>query len=597
MTNIVKTLKLLKENRQLEPYINYIRFPSYRNLRDNLKISFEFPLTAIVGQNGTNKSSVLRALWGCPEGNSLARFWFSTEVDQILEDGGRPRYIYSYYQQEARLDVEVIKTRIQKSDNPEYWEPARPQLSDGMERMPPAKPPFIGRSQTRWNLMKKEAIYLDFRSEISAFDKYFYHGDLKQTLKNNTKQDYIRNRSKYLKEVINKNLTSKRMYKGSKEHVYKNIVLPPEQLREISKILDRNYSEIKLIEHKFFKNRGVTVVFKDRNLNYSEAFAGSGEFSVAILVNKIFEAPDKSLIVLDEPEVSLHPGAQIRMLDFLLDRIKISKHQIILGTHSPFLIKGLPSESIKTLFLDSETKKVCATEKTSPDEAFFHLGIKNSSTYKLFVEDRLAAELIKKSLRMLGQAKHEKCEPVYLPGGANTLLNSYFIPYARTNRLDSLFILDGDQLKEALNSENKNFLNKPDEQLDELLLNIFDGDIHLPVDAGKNGRNKQQEREAKIKILSFAATNLIYLPGDTPESFIWENMKYDTSHSDESLDEIKCFKSKFEKLCKIKLGREEYENVTSDEIFELQKRCLATVDDSLLNEVTSQIDDFINSQQ
>lgn len=142
MTNIIKALKLLKENRQLDPYINYIRFPSYRNLRDNLKISFEFPLTAIVGQNGTNKSSVLRALWGCPEGNSLSRFWFSTEVDQILEDGGRPRYIYSYYQQEAKLDVEVIKTRIQKSDNPEYWEPARPQVSDGMERMPPAKPPL-----------------------------------------------------------------------------------------------------------------------------------------------------------------------------------------------------------------------------------------------------------------------------------------------------------------------------------------------------------------------------------------------------------------------------------------------------------------------
>lgn len=597
MTNIIKALKLLKENRQLDPYINYIRFPSYRNLRDNLKISFEFPLTAIVGQNGTNKSSVLRALWGCPEGNSLSRFWFSTEVDQILEDGGRPRYIYSYYQQEAKLDVEVIKTRIQKSDNPEYWEPARPQVSDGMERMPPAKPPFIGRSQTRWNLMKKEAIYLDFRSEISAFDKYFYHGDLKQTLKNNTKQDYIRNKSKYLKEVINKNLTSKRMYKGSKEHVYKNIVLPIEQLREVSKILDRDYSEIKLIEHKFFKNRGVTVVFKDRDLNYSEAFAGSGEFSVAILVNKIFEAPNKSLIVLDEPEVSLHPGAQARMLEFLLDRIKRSKHQIILGTHSPFLIKGLPPESIKTLFLDSETKKVCATEKTSPDEAFFHLGVKNSNNYKLFVEDRLAAELIKKTLRMLGQAKHERCEPVYLPGGANTLLNSYFVPYARTNRFDSLFILDGDQFRNGTNLENEIISNQTDEQLDKLLSNIFDGDIPLPVDGSARGRNILQEREAKIKILKYAKTNLIYLPGDTPESLIWNGMQYEIAHHGEAFDGIECFKNKFETLCKLELGRAIYENVTSDEIFELQKRCLATVDNSLLEDVSNKIDEFISAQQ
>lgn len=595
MKETINTLKQLKEKKKLEPYINHIRFPSYRNLESNLRIDFDFPLTALVGQNGTNKSSILRAVWGCPEGYSLARFWFSTDVDKILEDGGRPRYIYSYYQQDALRDVEVIKMRIQKSDNPEYWEPARPQTGDGMEKMPPSDTLLAGRSKTRWNLMKKEVIYLDFRSEISAFDKYFYHGDLKRTLKNDTKQDHVRSKSKYLKEAISKNLTSKKMYKGKKEHIYKNIILPLDQLKEICKILDRDYSEIRLVEHSFFKSRGVTIVFKDRGLNYSEAFAGSGEFSVAILVNKIFEAQDNSLIILDEPEVSLHPGAQVRMLKFLLNRIKVSKHQIILGTHSPFLIKGLPSEAVKTLFLDQETRKVCATEKTSPDEAFFYLGVEQSNKYKLFVEDKLASELVTKSLRMLGQAKHERCDIVYLPGGVNTLLNSNFLTCARTGRFDSLFILDGDQRKAEACLEDEVLNNKTDSQLDSLLLNIFDRKVSLPVDAGVEGKNIQQEREAKISILNFAKSNLMYLPGDTPESFIWSNMQYDVYHSDISFDEIYCYKSKFEELCKKELGREAYESVTSNEIFELQKRCLATVDNSLLRELSEKLEAFLDS--
>jgi len=594
MANIINTLKNLKENKQLEPYINYIRFPCYRNLKNNLKISFDFPLTAIVGQNGTNKSSILRAIWGCPEGYSLARFWFSTEVDQILEDGGRPRYIYSYYQQSADQDVEVIKMRIQRHDNPEYWEPARPQANDGMEKMPPGEPPFIGRTKTRWSLMKKETVYLDFRSEISAFDKYFYHEDLKQTLRHNTKQDFIRNKSKLLREVIDSNLTSKKMYRGKKEQILKNIKLPELQVDIISRILDRNYSEIRLVEHRFFKTQGITIVFKDGELNYSEAFAGSGEFSVAILVNKICEAPVNSLIILDEPEVSLHPGAQVRMLEFLLESIKLSKHQIIIGTHSPFIIKDLPPDAIKTLFIEPESKKILATEKTSSDEAFFHLGVVQNNNYKLFVEDRLAAELVKKALRMTGQARHERCDIIYPPGGASVLLCNYFLAYARTDRYDSFFILDGDQQSVGDCSLDGDLNMKSNNELADLVSSILGSNISLPVDSGGQ---EQQLREARIKVLSFAKSNLIYLPGSTPEHFIWNKMAVDTQRYGNVFDSISCEKSKFEKLCKKELDRETYESVSADEIFELQKRCLATLDNSLFNELAECLEIFIDSQQ
>ena len=60
------------------PYIEEIRFPMYKSLQDGLTLPLDWPIIALVGPNGTNKSSVLQAISAAPEGRSLAQF-----------DGGR----------------------------------------------------------------------------------------------------------------------------------------------------------------------------------------------------------------------------------------------------------------------------------------------------------------------------------------------------------------------------------------------------------------------------------------------------------------------------------------------------------------------------
>lgn len=168
--NIYDILRFLRSSKKLHPYIEYIRFPYYKNLDENLQINFDFPLTAIVGQNGTNKSALLRAIFGCPNGYNVGNFWFSTKIDPISEDENRPRFIYSYYQQDAERKVEVIKQRIQYKDRttgeikPDYWEPSRPAKKDGMQKMPDIKNGMAGRKITRWKLMEKNVILMDFRS-------------------------------------------------------------------------------------------------------------------------------------------------------------------------------------------------------------------------------------------------------------------------------------------------------------------------------------------------------------------------------------------------------------------------------------------------
>lgn len=110
-----------------EPFIRHIRFPHYKNLAENTRIEFEHPITALVGENGTNKSSILRAIQGCPGRNNLGNYWFSTTTDSIVEtEKAKNCFIYGYKHNSVNKIVEVLKTRVQKQNDPDYWEPSRP---------------------------------------------------------------------------------------------------------------------------------------------------------------------------------------------------------------------------------------------------------------------------------------------------------------------------------------------------------------------------------------------------------------------------------------------------------------------------------------
>jgi predicted ATPase len=71
-------------------YITHIRFPRYKNMVSGSQINFDFPVTALVGANGSGKTSVLNALYGAPIRNSTGQYWFSTKVDPIEEGEGSP---------------------------------------------------------------------------------------------------------------------------------------------------------------------------------------------------------------------------------------------------------------------------------------------------------------------------------------------------------------------------------------------------------------------------------------------------------------------------------------------------------------------------
>jgi hypothetical protein len=72
---------------------------------------------------------------------------------------------------------------------------------------------------------------------------------------------------------------------------------------------------------------------------------GAGEQKVVRLVEKIEKIPEKSLILIEEPELTLHPDAQIGLAWYLMAVAKRRGHQIIIATHSEYLFQTLPASA------------------------------------------------------------------------------------------------------------------------------------------------------------------------------------------------------------------------------------------------------------
>lgn len=534
MASLIDNILQAKNNGGFSSYIDYIRFPSYKNLEPNLKITFDFPLTILVGANGSNKTSILHALYGCPHGYSTGDYWFSTPLDIIIEEdasGKNNCHIHAYTIPRTNDTVEVLKTRIKKNKNPDYWEPSRPVQKYGMIVTMPTMQTNHGeyRSQTRWNPIKKNVLYLNFREMLCAYDKYFYFGDLKTRKTIKTKQDYIRYRSRYLREIADKNLTSYKL--RGKERLKGNITLEKDAIDCISHIIGKKYLSIRILKHLFFEEtEGSTVLLTLPGQEYSEAFAGSGESAIVIAVSRIMEAEEGSLILLDEPETSLHPGAQTRFRDFLLKQMLCKKHQVVISTHSREFVEGLPHNALKVLFAKDE-QRISIKNETNPEEAFKHIGSNSQTNLKIIVEDKLAENILEHVIVISENLKNlsDIIEIAVFPGGAETIINSYLIPSAIAGNKNAFFLLDGDK------RHNENF-EDPDsipsnvtlDALKSTLSKHFVQRISLPA-SGNGGASSEEECITSYKkILKYLFQgHLKYLPiKTTPEEFLLENSEH-----------------------------------------------------------------------
>ena len=425
-----------------DKFIHDVTFPKFKSFAPGARIEFNFPIAVVVGPNGGGKSSLLHAVWGMPHKYSTSRFWFSTPVDPIyFVEGDQNRYWYSHYVRQIKQRVETRKTTAKKRDG--YWEPARPVQREGMKAMPaspkPALAPFMSGTGDRWTPVERTPHYFNAKSETSAFDRFFNSTSLAGL---EERQEYFIKYSKKLKEVIHGSLAKFRYY--NVERVAENRLLTPAHLENVNKILQKHYKSARYISHKLYDKEvfSPSVIFETDARSYSECFAGSGELAVVNYVLALESIKKYDLLLLDEPETSLHPGAQTKLIEHLLRVVDEKQIQVIISTHSPTFVELLPASAL--VVLEETTAGVAARPGPTKAFAFNRLGVIDKTKISILTEDKLLEAFVTQALCRLPSTLREKATVVAAEVGVSEMLSNQARAHLQANS-KVIMVLDGDQ--------------------------------------------------------------------------------------------------------------------------------------------------------
>lgn len=118
--------------------------------------------------------------------------------------------------------------------------------------------------------------------------------------------------------------------------------------------------------------------------------ASSGEKEILNFILGIFTMNLKDgLVIIDEPELHLHPRWQKLLIELLVDLSENTKNQLILCTHSPIFIDSLTySHILRISKNDMNTSKVTYVKDDTTLKDIMHI-INSTNNEKLFFADRV----------------------------------------------------------------------------------------------------------------------------------------------------------------------------------------------------------------
>lgn len=85
------------------------------------------------------------------------------------------------------------------------------------------------------------------------------------------------------------------------------------------------------------REEGFRLVSRDRSIPLEKLSSGE-QHQLVLFFELLFELSDNALILIDEPELSLHVAWQAKFIEDLLRVINLNEFNVILATHSPILI-------------------------------------------------------------------------------------------------------------------------------------------------------------------------------------------------------------------------------------------------------------------
>lgn len=165
----------------------------------------------------------------------------------------------------------------------------------------------------------------------------------------------------------------------------------------------RKLNLVRSISYKVYKKGGGEFDFRD---------SSSGEsYLLSTFIALIAMVRDNSLILIDEPEISLHPNWQSMYVDLLTKSLKhVSGCHIIIATHSHFILSDLPESSSTVLTLDNQngmiTSKIIGTPTFGSSAEDILLNVFDLPTTRNYY----LAQYVSDVLELLGNGKRDSKE-------------------------------------------------------------------------------------------------------------------------------------------------------------------------------------------
>jgi predicted ATPase len=342
---------------------------------DEQRVSLAFPIVAVVGENGSGKSTVLQAA-AC--------------VYQAERDAERTYYPSEFFPETAWDQIRDVRIRY------EYKQGIAHSVDS------------VRKPTTRWlgqpDRPRRPVVYIDL-SRLQPVG---------------TRVGYAR---------IAKN-----------RHAEASATpFSAEQLARLSQIMGRDYDNAKMALSDLDQTRQIPVLSKAGS-GYSGFHQGSGETTMAELLMAQF--PKYGLVLIDEVESSLHPRAQRRLIRDLATVARLQECQIILSTHSPYVLEELPLHA-RTYILEADRRKEIVTG-VSPQFAMTKMDDENHPECELFVEDPRAEVWLGEILSKHAPEIFVRCARIPY-GAANLGVALGQIAAAGRLPRPTVVFLDGDQ--------------------------------------------------------------------------------------------------------------------------------------------------------
>jgi len=213
-----------------------------------------------------------------------------------------------------------------------------------------------------------------------------------------------------------------------------------ERLKRYSAIMGRSYDMAKMATTNLDAKRVVPVVGQHGS-SYSGFHQGAGETTILELL--VADIPKYSLVLIDEVESSLHARVQRRFIRDLAEKCRELELQVVLTTHSPYVLEELPLDARAYIFqtLDEGRQIVYGV---TPQFAMSKMDDEPYYECDLYVEDEHAGRMLIEILAQHAADLALRCQTI--PYGSSSVGQALgqMVATKRFPRPSCVF-LDGDR--------------------------------------------------------------------------------------------------------------------------------------------------------